>query len=272
MKQNRIYIILIFVLITGISLLLYPSIKDYRNSMDQLELAASYDEQIAKLDNNTYEKLWDTAEAYNQTLSEDVERFLFTEEDEENYHALLNVSGNGMMSYIEIPNLSCVLPIYHGTSEEVLQSAVGHVQGSSLPVGGSSSHCVLSGHRGLPNAKLFSDLDQLREGDVFMIHTLDTTLTYEVDQIHIILPHEIHDIDIVKDEDLCTLVTCTPYGENSHRLLVRGHRIENIENVYDVRIIADAVQVEPEIVAWVLAVSALLLIGLGAMICERKYR
>ena len=227
---------------------------------------------MAKLDDSDYERLWNEAEEYNRTLSEGVGRFVFTEEDEEKYNDLLNISGNGIMSYIEIPNLACVLPIYHGTSEEVLQIAIGHIEGSSLPVGGKSSHCVLSGHRGLPSAKLFSDLDQLREGDVFMIRTLDTTLTYEVDQIRIVLPHEINEIEMVKGEDLCTLVTCTPYGVNSHRLLVRGHRIENLEDAFDIRITADAMQIDPAIVAPVLAIPVLLLLLIWMIIYYRKRR
>ena len=272
MKKKRTDIILILVFITGLSLLLYPSVSDYWNSLHQSRAVASYAEEVAKLDDSDYEKLWDEAEAYNRTLSEGVGRFVFNEEEAEKYNALLDISGNGIMAYIEIPNLACVLPIYHGTSEEVLQIAIGHIEGSSLPVGGKSSHCVLSGHRGLPSAKLFSDLDQLREGDVFMIRTLDTTLTYEVDQIRIVLPHEINEIEIVKGEDLCTLVTCTPYGVNSHRLLVRGHRIENLEDAFDIRITADAMQIDPAIVAPVLAIPVLLLLLIWMIIYYRKRR
>lgn len=144
------------------------------------------------------------------------------------YEAQLNVAGNGIMGYIEIPGIKCSLPIYHGTDEAVLQIAVGHIPGSSLPVGGERSHCVLSGHRGLPSAKLFTDLDQMEEGDLFMLHVLDETLTYEVDQITVVLPEEVNDLELVEGEDYCTLVTCTPYGINTHRLLVRGRRTENL--------------------------------------------
>ena len=270
MKKKIPNIILIIVFIIGLSLLLYPSVSDYWNALHQSRAVASYAEEVAKLDNNDYDKLWKAAEDYNKTLSDQLERFIFSEEDEKTYNALLNVSGNGIMAYIEIPNISCILPIYHGTNEEVLQIAIGHIEGSSLPVGGQGTHCVLSGHRGLPSAKLFSDLDQLKEGDIFMIQTLDKTLTYEVDQIRIVLPHEINDIEIVKDKDLCTLVTCTPYGVNSHRLLVRGQRIENIEDSFDIRITADAMQIEPVIVAPILAIPVLIILIICVLIYHRK--
>lgn len=159
--------------------------------------------------------------------------------------------------YVEIPSIDVSLPIYHGTSEEVLQVAVGHIEGASLPVGGESTHCVISGHRGLPSARLFTDLDQLSEGDIFTLRVLDETLTYEVDQIHVVEPDDITQLEIVEGEDLCTLVTCTPYGVNSHRLLVRGHRVENREDGV-MRIIADAMQIDPRFVAPVIGAPILL--------------
>lgn len=167
------------------------------------------------------------------------------------------MSGSGVMGYVEIPGIDVSLPIYHGTSEEVLQVAVGHIEGSSLPVGGESTHCVISGHRGLPSARLFTDLDQLAEGDIFTLRVLDETLTYEVDQIHVVEPDDITLLEIVEGEDLCTLVTCTPYGVNSHRLLVRGHRVENREDGV-MRIIADAMQIDPRFVAPVIGAPILL--------------
>ena len=176
------------------------------------------------------------------------------------------------MSYIEIPNIKCSLPIYHGTDEAVLQIAVGHIEGSSLPVGGVNTHCVLSGHRGLPSAKLFSDLDKLEEGDLFMIRTLDQTLTYEVDQIRIVLPEEIDDLKIVEGEDLCTLVTCTPYGINTHRLLVRGHRVANQEDAENIRVTAEAMQVDTRIVAAFVAVPILLVLLIWLLVSTRKKR
>lgn len=150
-----------------------------------------------------------------------------TEEERAEYESLLNVSGNGIIGYIEIPMIQCSLPIYHGTEESVLQIAVGHIEGSSLPTGGAGTHCVLSGHRGLPSAKLFTDLDQLAEGDTFILRILDETLTYEVDQIRTVEPYELDDLGIEEGKDYCTLVTCTPYGINTHRLLVRGRRVDN---------------------------------------------
>ena len=186
--------------------------------------------------------------------------FRSDEADRERYEALLNVSGNGIMGYIEIPKINVSLPIYHGTEESVLQIAVGHIEGSSLPVGGASTHCVLSGHRGLPSATLFSNLDQMDEGDIFLLRILDETLTYEVDQIHIVLPQESDDLTIVNNRDLCTLVTCTPYGINSHRLLVRGTRIENQESASSAKITAEAIRIDPVLVAPVAAVPMLLVL------------
>ena len=172
----------------------------------------------------------------------------------------MNIDSSGIMSYIEIPKIHCSLAIYHGTDDGVLQTGVGHIEGSSMPVGGESTHCVLSGHRGLPSAKLFTDLDKLTLGDRFLIRTLDEILTYEVDQILIVLPYEVDALKIENGKDLCTLVTCTPYGVNSHRMLVRGHRVENQEETKAVRVTADAMQIEPMIVAPIVAVPMLLLL------------
>ena len=152
-------------------------------------------------------------------------RYALTEEQKERYEKLLNVSGDGIMAYIEIPKIGCRLPIYHGTKESALQIAAGHLEWSSLPVGGESAHCVISGHRGLPRAKLFTDLDKMEEGDQFFITVLNKRLTYEVDQIQVVEPEEVEDLAIEKGKDYVTLVTCTPYAINTHRLLVRGHRI-----------------------------------------------
>ena len=173
------------------------------------------------------------------------------------------------MGYIEIPKIKCNLPIYHGTDEAVLQIAIGHVQGSSLPAGGESTHCVLSGHRGLPSAKLFSDLDQLTEGDVFLLRVLDETLTYEVDQIRTVLPDELDDLAIEEGKEYCTLVTCTPYGINSHRLLVRGHRVENQASASTIRVTADAMQIEPLLIAPLVAVPMLLVLLVMVLIPHR---
>ena len=225
---------------------------------------------MADLDNDLYEALWADAQAYNQTLLEKPDRYLITEEEQAEYEALLNVSGNGIIGYIEIPSIGCSLPIYHGTDEAVLQIAIGHIEGSSLPVGGESTHSVLSGHRGLPSDRLFTDLDQLREGDTFLLRVLDETLSYEVDQILIVEPYEMGALSIETGKDYCTLVTCTPYGINTHRLLVRGHRVENQEEAKTVRVTADALQIEPVIVAPLVAVPMLLALLILLLVKTRR--
>ena len=260
MRKHLSTFFLILILLIGLSLLLYPSVSDYWNSFHQTRAIASYAEQVANLDNDTYDQLWEDARAYNRSLLLRDNAFLLSEEQKAEYARLLDVSGLGIMGYIEIPSIDVSLPIYHGTEESVLQIAVGHLDWTSLPVGGMSTHCVLSGHRGLPSAKLFTDLDRLVEGDVFMLRVLDEVLTYEVDQVLIVEPHETDALHIVEGEDYCTLVTCTPYGINTHRLLVRGHRIENIEEAKVVRVTADAIQIEPLLVAPIVATPMLLVL------------
>ncbi|MCI8848426.1 MAG: class C sortase [Oscillibacter sp.] len=260
MKKHLSSILLLLILLAGLVLLLYPTASDYWNSFHQSRAIASYAESVSNLTAVDYERLWLDAGAYNQDLLQKPVPLMFDEADRERYEALLNVSGNGIMGYIEIPKINVSLPIYHGTEESVLQIAVGHIEGSSLPVGGASTHCVLSGHRGLPSATLFSNLDQMDEGDIFLLRILDETLTYEVDQIHIVLPQESDDLTIVNNRDLCTLVTCTPYGINSHRLLVRGTRIENQESASSAKITAEAIRIDPVLVAPVAAVPMLLVL------------
>ncbi len=264
-------ILLILILLAGLSLLLYPTVSDYWNSFHQSKAIASYAEQVAQLDDDRYEQLWADARDYNAALPQKPDRYAMTDEDRAEYESLLNVSGNGIIGYIEIPAIGCSLPIYHGTDESVLQIAVGHIEGTSLPTGGSGTHSVLSGHRGLPSAKLFTDLDKLDKGDDFILRVLDETLTYEVDQILIVLPHEMDALEIDPEKDYCTLVTCTPYGINSHRMLVRGHRIENAEEARTVRVTADATQIEPLIVVPVMAAPILLLL-LIVLLIPKKHR
>ena len=268
-KSSFVTAILIAALLAGALLLLYPTISDYWNSFHQSRAIASYAEQVADLDDTTYDQIWADARAYNETLDNSTSRFVMTEEQKKIYEALLNIADNGVMGYIEIPKIKCNLPIYHGTDEAVLQIAIGHVQGSSLPAGGESTHCVLSGHRGLPSAKLFSDLDQLTEGDVFLLRVLDETLTYEVDQIRTVLPDELDDLAIEEGKEYCTLVTCTPYGINSHRLLVRGHRVENQASASTIRVTADAMQIEPLLIAPLVAVPMLLVLLVMVLIPHR---
>lgn len=263
-KKNISTIILVLIFFVGLSLLLYPIISDYWNSFHQSRAIATYAEEVAELDDEDYEKMWQEAEAYNQKLSNQPNRWNLTEEEEE-YNRVLDIGGTGIMGYIEIPEIKVSLPIYHGTDEGVLQIAVGHIPGSSLPVGGIGTHSVVSGHRGLPSARLFTNLDELNEGDVFMIRVLDETLTYEVDKISIVEPDDLTGLGIDPELDLCTLVTCTPYGVNSHRLLVRGHRIANLEDD-SIRVTADAMQVDRLIVASAIAVPILLLLIIWVLV------
>lgn len=269
-KSSTFLLILIF--FAGLSLLLYPSFSDYWNSFHQSRAIASYAEEVANLDVEQYTELWDNAWQYNESLTQRTNAFLLSDEQKLQYEALLNVGGNGVMGYVDIPSIHCTLPIYHGTDEGVLQVAVGHLEWTSLPVGGTSSHCVISGHRGLPSAKLFTDLDKLVVGDVFMMRVLDEILTYEVDQILIVLPHETDNLLIEPGKDYCTMVTCTPYGINSHRLLVRGHRIETVEVASAARVTADAMLVEPLIVAPIVAIPILLVLLFFLMLPKRGKR
>lgn len=271
MRKKLPTVILIFVLIAGLSLLLYPTVSDYINSLHQSKAISDYVEAVENLDDDTYERLWNNAVEYNKNLLQRRNRYKMTDEERADYEAQLDVSGSGIMGYVDIPNIKCTLPIYHGTDESVLQIAAGHIDISSLPVGGESSHCVISGHRGLPSARLFTDLDKMTEGDLFMLRILDETLTYEVDQIRIVLPDELSSIEITEGKDYCTLVTCTPYGVNTHRLLVRGHRVENQEISKKAQVTADAMQVEPLLVAPVIAVLILIIL-VAALFIHSKIR
>ncbi len=259
-KNGLFSLILILTLLTGLSLLLYPTISDWWNSFHQSRAIASYVETVEELDDDAYAQLWEDAQAYNEALAQDNSRFQPSEEESVRYNELLNLSGTGIMGYVEIPSIDVALPIYHGTDEAVLQVAVGHIEGSSLPVGGPGTHTVLSGHRGLPSATLFTDLDQLDMGDVFLLHVLGETLTYQVDQIRIVEPDDVSLLALEEGEDLCTLVTCTPYGVNSHRLLVRGYRVENLEEEQVWQISGEAGRVDFRLVALALALPILLLL------------
>lgn len=270
MKKHASTFLLYFILLIGLSLLLYPSFSDWWNSFHSTQAIATYTEDVSKLDNDRYDEIWRTAWDYNQALIDRPNSFLLNDEQKAQYESLLDLGGTGIMGYLEIPSIDVVLPIYHGTEENVLQVAVGHLEWTSLPVGGKSSHCVVSGHRGLPSARLFTDLDELVDGDLFMFRILDEILTYEVDQIRIVEPHQTEDLLIVEGEDLCTLVTCTPYGINSHRLLVRGHRVANQEETKMIRVTADAIQIEPVIVAPFLAAPILLILLIALLIPSKR--
>lgn len=261
MKKHVSNIILIVAFIAGLSLLLYPSVSDYWNSLHASRVIANYAAEVANLDQEEYDQIWQDSIKYNQSLMGRDNRFLISEEQKEQYQRLLNLAGNGIMGYIEIPSIAVSLPIYHGTSEAVLQEGVGHLEWTSLPVGGENTHCVLSGHRGLPSARLFTDLDKLTEGDTFLLYILDETLMYEVDQILIVEPEQVDALLAEKGKDYCTLVTCTPYGINSHRMLVRGHRVETERAAAEVRVSADAVVIEPIYVAPFIG-TLLLIVGM----------
>ena len=220
-------IALAVVFLIGLGLLLYPTVSNWWNSRRQSQAIVEYTEQTSAMDKAHVAELLEAAHQYNAGLAADEGRFTPTPADTTEYENLLDVSDTGIMGYLEIPKLDVSTPIYHGTDESVLQSGAGHLEGSSLPVGGKGTHAVLSGHRGLPSSKLFTDLDDMEQGDVFMIHVLDRTLTYQVDQIVTVDPYDMDDLAIDPDQDYCTLVTCTPYGINTQRLLVRGHRIPN---------------------------------------------
>ncbi|MEF2595839.1 MAG: class C sortase [Lachnospiraceae bacterium] len=268
-RKNFSTVLLLVTLMIGISLLLYPTISDYWNSFHQSRAIAGYAEAVAQMDEIDYEKIWNDAVEYNKELQTRSNHWFLTEEQQEEYESMLNVSGNGIMGYIEIPSIKVSLPIYHGVDEGILQVAIGHIEGSSLPVGGKGSHCVISGHRGLPSAKLFTDLDQLAEGDIFMLRVLDETLTYEVDQILIVEPSDMSSLEFDEEKDYCTLVTCTPYGINSHRLLVRGHRVANLEESEEIRVTADAQQIDPVLITPALAGILLVLLLLGTFVWNR---
>lgn len=271
MKKNWTTILLVCILLLGVGIFAYPTFSDYWNSFHQSQAVTSYVENVANLDTEQYEALWNEAVAYNKKLAKTGIQWNMTDEEKEEYNEYLKVDDSGIMGYIDIPVIDCSLPIYHGTDESVLQVAIGHIEGSSLPVGGEGSHCVISGHRGLPSARLFTDLDKLVEGDIFILHTLDATLTYEVDQIRIVEPTDLSDLQIEEGKDYCTLVTCTPYGINTHRLLVRGHRIEN-QNATDIRVSADATQVDPVQVAPFIATPILIVLLIWVFVGGRRKR
>ncbi|MBQ4055181.1 MAG: class C sortase [Clostridia bacterium] len=270
-KRRRLTTIILFlVFFAGLSLLLYPTVSDYWNSLRQSQAIASYSETVANLEGERYDGMLEEALEYNRTLTLRANDYALGEAQREAYEGLLDPVGTGVMGYIEIPSISCSLPIYHGTDESVLQVAVGHLEWSALPVGGIGTHSVLSGHRGLPSAKLFTNLDKLAVGDIFTVCVLNETLTYEVDQILIVEPHDTSALLPEQGEDLCTLVTCTPYGVNSHRLLVRGHRIETADLPNVVHVVANAMQIDPVVVAPIVAMPILLVLFIILMITPKR--
>ncbi len=286
-KKHRVSnLALVLILLTGAAIMAYPAFSEYWNGMHQSRAIMGYAQRVAELTNEEYESIWSSALEYNERLTKLPNRWL-VEHDEDlkaDYETQLNADGTGNMGYITIPKINVNLPLYHGTSDSVLQTSIGHIAGTSLPAGSPhtneedflipdfATHCVLSGHRGLPSARLFSDLDAMEVGDVFYLTILDQTLTYEVDKVTVILPEETEELEIVPGKDLCTLMTCTPYGINTHRLLVRGSRIENEKKKLNVRIIADGLRIDPMYVAPFIAVPVLILMVLWVLVMTGRWR
>ena len=266
MKRDKVGILLVLMLFIGVCVLLYPALSQYWNSKTQTHTVDNYQEILDSLQKEDYTKYFEEADHYNIALRNlDVPLLEYSQLTE--YNQILNVSGTGVMGYITIEKLGVELPLYHGTSDSVLNIACGHMEGTSLPIGGESTHSVLSAHRGLPHAKLFTDLDKMEVGDVFTITILDRIMTYQVDQIKVVNPNEIDEVHIIDGEDHCTLLTCTPYGINSHRLLVRGPRIENAAPILYVT--SNAFKIDSLVATPVVAAPILLVLLIVLMV---KYR
>ena len=226
LKKQIPNIIFGIIFLVGLAVFLYPSVSNYINSKNQSRAISSYQEALSSFTEEDYSRLWEAAYAYNEALVDKRMNFELSDEEMAEYNSILDATGTGIIGYIEIENIGVNLPIYHGTDESVLQVGIGHLEGTSFPTGTTSTHTVLSGHRGLPSSKLFSDLDQMIVGDTFLLHILDQTFAYQVDQINIVLPEETSDLAIQPGKEYVTLVTCTPYGVNTHRLLVRAKRVD----------------------------------------------
>ncbi len=269
MKKDRSTIVLIVVFFVGLSVLLYPTVSDLVNQRNQTRAVAGYREMTESMTETDYDAYFAAAEAYNRRLAEAESPLEDSSEQTEDYEQTLDISGTGIMGYVTIDKIGVQLPIYHGVSDQVLAIAAGHLPGSSLPVGGESTHAVISAHRGLPSAKLFTNLDQLQEGDTFTVTVLNRVLTYEVDKISIVLPENTENLAITKGQDYCTLLTCTPYGINTHRLLVRGHRIETQDTPH-INVTAEAYQIEPIVIVPFIAAPLLFLLLLGLLAGNRR--
>lgn len=271
MKKGLSTILLILALLIGLSLLLYPSVSNYINSQHQTREIAQYVNKVETMTDEEYDAILAAAKEYNAQLIHRGGASPLSEKEKALYNSLLNVMAGGIMGYIEIRSIGVRLPIYHGTDETVLQRAVGHLEWSSLPVGGESTHCVLSGHRGLPSAQLFTNLPRMVEGDTFVIRVMNEVLTYQVHEISVIEPDDLSKLRIEEGKDLCTLVTCTPYGINTHRLLVQAHRISNNAESELIRVSTDGILIEPMIVAPFLAVP-LYIIMIVFMIIQSRIK
>ena len=265
--------ILVLALTIGICMLLYPTVSNYWNSFHQTQLIEKYSQEVSSIDAEEYERILDEARRYNAQIAEKGIDWRLTDEKRAVYERTLNPFGNGMMGYIKIPKIGVELPIFHGTKGMTMETAVGHMEQSSLPIGGAGSHCMLAGHRGLMSVMIFTHLDELQEGDTFTLRVLNETMTYEVDQIRAVLPNDVSSLIIVPGQDLCTLITCTPYGINTHRLLVRGHRVGTVIDPMSYYVNgafpADAVQIKPLHVAPFIGVPMVIILLLLSEIGRR---
>lgn len=271
-KDKFTSLLLIVILIAGLSLMLYPKFADYWNSLHQSRAIAAYSDAVATIDNSKNEEMIRAAREFNAAIRSRKNIYEMDEEELSRYENVLDITGTGIMGYVEIPSIKVSLPIYHGTSDGVLQIAVGHLEWTGLPVGGQGNHAVLSGHRGLPSAKLFTDLDRLVEGDTFLVKVLNEIFTYEVDQMLIVDPGDVSALSPVEGADLCTLVTCTPYGINTHRLLVRGHRVANSEEARTLTVVSEATLVDTRIVAGSIALPVLFILLVMSTFSESRER
>ena len=260
-------ILLVVILLAGVAVFLYPTVSDWWNSMHATQAISNYVSAVEEMSKEDKAKILKAAKKYNDSRPNGV-NFNLSEAELAEYNKILDITGTGIMGYIQIPSIGVNLPIYHTVDEGILQIAVGHIPGSSFPIGGKRTHAVLSGHRGLPSAKLFSELDELKEGDIFTVTVLDRVVTYQADQIRIVLPEETDELAIVDGKDYCTLSTCTPYGINTHRILLRGHRIKNING--DIAITAEATRIPTYIVIPAVGIPILFLMLIIMLIYYRR--
>ena len=268
MRKHKTVIFLTLGFLVGICILLYPTLSDYWNSKTQSRAVTNYESVLENLDEDVYKSIFENAYAYNKALYE-TNYPLMDYKKVPGYYETLSITENDMIGYLKIDRIGIELPIYHGTSDDVLNKGVGHLEGSSLPVGGENTHCVMSAHRGLPSSKLFTDLDRMEIGDTFQIVVLDQVLTYQVDFVKIIEPTDVSDLQIIEGGDYCTLFTCTPYGINTHRLLVRGVRIETIKEKPIIYVSNEAFRIEPLLVTPAVAAPMLLVLLIHLLV---KYR
>ena len=269
MKKNSSTWILVLIFLLGLCILLYPIVSNWWNGKVQTQVIDDYEMVTQKIKTEDYSEYFEKADAFNQKLLEMRDPMYHTKDLTE-YNDILKVPGTDVMGYLDIEKLRVALPIYHSTSQDVLSVGVGHIEGTSVPVGGAGTHCALSAHRGLPSSKLFSDLDQMEIGDLFTIKVLDRLLTYQVDDIQIVLPKDVDKLTIERGKDYVTLVTCTPYGINTHRLLVRGTRVDNVKIKPQIYVPNEAVKVDPLIVTPIVAIPLLILVMIGVSIKYRK--